>query len=99
MKRDYNPIWDRFVRGQPGNNLPSGHTSDYAIANLLDGLYARNATSGEAPVQEDDLVESLPGGGGAEVGRSRWRRRRTLEGKVGGKLHRKSLDGGAAEKQ
>ncbi|CAN0343143.1 unnamed protein product, partial [Pylaiella littoralis] len=26
MKRDYNPIWDRFVRGQPGNNLPSGHT-------------------------------------------------------------------------
>ncbi|CAM9263997.1 unnamed protein product, partial [Pylaiella littoralis] len=95
MKRDYNPIWDRFVRGQPGNNLPSGHTGDDAIDNLLDGLYARNAVSAEAPVLEKDLVESPPGGGGAKPGTEK-------ENAGGGgarETSQESVDGGAAEKQ
>ncbi|CAN0259213.1 unnamed protein product, partial [Pylaiella littoralis] len=64
MKRDYNKIWDRYVKGQPGGNLPSGQNGDDAIDNLLEWLYARNAGSAESPVQEEDLVEAPSSGGG-----------------------------------
>ncbi|CAM9611698.1 unnamed protein product, partial [Pylaiella littoralis] len=67
MKKFCNPIWDRYVKGQPGGNLPSGQTGDDAVNNLLDGLYSKTKGSAESPVQEDDLVESTPAADGGKA--------------------------------
>ncbi|CAN0372970.1 unnamed protein product [Pylaiella littoralis] len=68
MKRDFNPIWDRYIKGQLGKNtLPSGQTGDDAIDNLLDGLHAQTPGTVDCPLGEDDLVEATSSGrvGGA----------------------------------
>lgn len=60
-KRCINVTPARYVQGQPGGNLPSGHTGDDAIENLLNGIYAKTAKAAANPIAESELVnEAAP---------------------------------------
>ncbi|CAM9200827.1 unnamed protein product [Ascophyllum nodosum] len=69
MKKSYNKLWDSYVQGQPGGNLPSGNQSEDALDYLLNGLYTTTAGNADNPLEEedryDDADNDADGGGGA----------------------------------
>ncbi|CBJ30443.1 hypothetical protein Esi_0193_0009 [Ectocarpus siliculosus] len=63
LKKFYNPVWDSFVEGQPGDQLPSGSQDEDAIEYLLNGVYHTISNTGneENPIE---LEERRGGEGG-----------------------------------
>ncbi|CAN0260680.1 unnamed protein product, partial [Scytosiphon promiscuus] len=68
MKRDFNPVWDSLVKGQPGlpgdQKLPSGQSGEDAMDYLLNGLYATTpaaAAESVLTVEEGEFLQQ-PGG-------------------------------------
>ncbi|CAM9682684.1 unnamed protein product [Ascophyllum nodosum] len=55
MKKSSNKLWDSYVQGQPGGNLPSGNQSEDALDYLLNGLYATTTGNTDNPLEEEDL--------------------------------------------
>ncbi|CAM9470219.1 unnamed protein product [Ectocarpus sp. 4 AP-2014] len=64
LKKFYNPVWDTFVGGQPGDQLPSGSQDEDAIEYLLNGVYSTLSNTGNE--QNPIELEERRGGEGGD---------------------------------